>query len=194
MNLTVLGSSCKWNQTVFIGTYCILVEKEMATYSSILAWRIPWTEELGGLQSMGSQRVGHDWANTHSLTVYWNSFFKVNLIYTMGLPRWLSGKKSNCRCKSFRRHGFDPWVRKILWRRKWQPTPVFLLDNSMDRGAWGTTAHGVPKSWTQLSTHAYICPYKRITPSFFVFLLVLYSRFSLVIYFIHSSVYVFWFF
>ena len=32
----------------------------MATQSSILAWRIPWTEELGGLQSMGSQRVGHD--------------------------------------------------------------------------------------------------------------------------------------
>ena len=35
------------------------VEKEMATYSSILAWRIPWTEEPGGLQSMGSQRGGH---------------------------------------------------------------------------------------------------------------------------------------
>ena len=34
----------------------------MATYSSILAWRIPWTEEPGGLQPMGSQRVGHDWA------------------------------------------------------------------------------------------------------------------------------------
>ena len=35
-------------------------EKEMATHSSILAWRIPWTEEPGGLQSTGSQRVGHD--------------------------------------------------------------------------------------------------------------------------------------
>ena len=35
-------------------------EKEMATHSSILAWRIPWTEEPGGLQSMGSQRVGYD--------------------------------------------------------------------------------------------------------------------------------------
>ena len=37
-----------------------LVEKEMATHSSILAWRIPWVEEPGGLQFMGSQRVGHD--------------------------------------------------------------------------------------------------------------------------------------
>ena len=36
------------------------VEEEMATHSSILAWRIPWTEEPGGLQFMGSQRVGHD--------------------------------------------------------------------------------------------------------------------------------------
>ena len=36
------------------------LEKEMATHSSILAWRIPWTEELDGLQPMGSQRVGHD--------------------------------------------------------------------------------------------------------------------------------------
>ena len=35
-------------------------ETEMATHSSIFAWRIPWTEEHGGLQSMGSQRVGHD--------------------------------------------------------------------------------------------------------------------------------------
>ena len=36
------------------------LEKEMATHSSILAWKIPWTEELGWLLSMGSQRVGHD--------------------------------------------------------------------------------------------------------------------------------------
>ena len=36
------------------------LENERATHSSILAWRIPWTEEPGGLQSMGSQRVGHD--------------------------------------------------------------------------------------------------------------------------------------
>ena len=45
--------------------YCSLgwedpLEKEMAAYSSVLAWRIPWTEETGGLQSMGSQRVRQD--------------------------------------------------------------------------------------------------------------------------------------
>ena len=42
------------------------LEKEMATHSSILAWRIPWTEEPGGLQSMGSQRAGHDRAAEHT--------------------------------------------------------------------------------------------------------------------------------
>ena len=45
------------------------LEKEMATHSSMLAWRIPWTEEPGGLQSTGSQRVRHGWAtNTFSFT------------------------------------------------------------------------------------------------------------------------------
>ena len=46
------------------------MEEDMATHSSILAWRIPWTEELGGLQSMGSQGVGHDWAIKHTLSAY----------------------------------------------------------------------------------------------------------------------------
>ena len=45
------------------------LEKEMATHSSTLAWKIPWTEELDRLQSMGSQRVGHDWATSLSLSI-----------------------------------------------------------------------------------------------------------------------------
>ena len=44
------------------------LEEGMATHSSILAWRIPWTEEPSGLRSTGSQRVGHGWAHTHSPT------------------------------------------------------------------------------------------------------------------------------
>ena len=44
------------------------LKMEMATHSSILVWRIPWTEEPGGLQSMGSQRVRHSWAGTHTHT------------------------------------------------------------------------------------------------------------------------------
>ena len=44
------------------------MEEEMATYSSILAWKIPWVAKLGGLQSMESQRVGHDWATNTCTT------------------------------------------------------------------------------------------------------------------------------
>ena len=44
---------------------------------------------------------------------------------TPGLFRWVSSEESICRCKRCRRHEFNPWVRKIPWRRIWQPTPVF---------------------------------------------------------------------
>ena len=50
-----------------------------------------------------------------------------NTIIQLGLPWWLNGKESTCQC---RRQGFHPWVRKIPWRRKWQPTPVFLPGES----------------------------------------------------------------
>ena len=69
----------------------------------VLAWEIPWTEEPGGLQSMGSQRVGHDWVTSLSLFTF------------------------------------------MHWRRKWQPTPVFLPGESQGRQSlvgchlWGRT-------------------------------------------------------
>ena len=47
-----------------------LLEKAIATHSSTLAWKIPWTEELGGLQSMGSLRVKHDWVTSLSLFTF----------------------------------------------------------------------------------------------------------------------------
>ena len=55
------------------------------------------------------------------------------------------------------RDGFNPWVEKIPWRRAWQPTSVFCLENPMDRGAWRAIVHRVTKSRTQLkqlSIHA----------------------------------------
>ena len=55
-----------------------LLEKEMATHSSILAWRIPWTEKPGGLQSMGSRRVEHDWVTSLSLM---NSVFCTSTLF-----------------------------------------------------------------------------------------------------------------
>ena len=74
----------------------------------LLAWKIPWMEEPGGLQSMGSLRVGHDWATSFSLFTF------------------------------------------INWRRKWQPTPVFLPGESQGRGAWWAAIYGFTQSWTRL--------------------------------------------
>ena len=53
------------------------LKEEMVTHSSILAWRIPWTEEPGGLTSMGSQRVGDDCATVHaySFIIFYGQFF-----------------------------------------------------------------------------------------------------------------------
>ena len=83
-------------------------EKAMAPHSSTLAWKIPWTEEPGGPRSMGSLRVGHDWATSLSLFTF------------------------------------------MHWRRKWQPTPVFLPWESQGRGAWWAAVYGVTQSWTRL--------------------------------------------
>ena len=74
----------------------------------------------------------------------------------VGLLWWLSGKESACQC---RQHVFDPWVRKIPWRRKWLPTPYSYLENSMARGAWRVIVHGFTKSgldctvWAQKVTN-----------------------------------------
>ena len=59
------------------------------------------------------------------------------------------------------RLGFGPWVRKIPWRRKRQPTPVFLLGNPMDRCAWWVPVHGVAKSQTWLSNWAHMQSHRR---------------------------------
>ena len=69
----------------------------MATHSSTLAWKIPWAEEPGGLQSTGSRRVGHDGVTSLSLFTF------------------------------------------MHWRRKWQPTPVFLPGESQ-----GPEPRGLP--------------------------------------------------
>ena len=73
-----------------------------------------------------------------------------------GLPRWLNGKESACRCSRHRRCGFSPWVGKIPWRRKWQPTPVFLPGEShRQRSLAGYSPKGCKQSDTvePLGTH-----------------------------------------
>ena len=101
------------------------LEKEMATHSSILAWRIPWTEESGGLQPMGPQRFGHDWVTNTLIFI----LPLVNVVYHIDL------QKSNHPCVP----GINPtwslclilfiyywiWFANILLRIF---TPIFIRD------------------------------------------------------------------
>ena len=65
--------------------------------------------------------------------LFWEQHWKQ--VTQGGLSRWLSGKESACQCRRCKRCGFDPWVGKIRWRRKRQPSPVFLPGESHGQGS-----------------------------------------------------------
>ena len=69
MPLLLFSWQCSW-QVKFVVEYIYISEKAMAAHSSTLAWRIPWMEEPGRLQSMGSRGVRHDWAASLSLLTF----------------------------------------------------------------------------------------------------------------------------
>ena len=71
-----------------------------------------------------------------------------------GLPRWLRSNESACQCRRYRRHRFDPWVGKIPWRRKWQPTPVFLPGKLHGQRSLTGYSHGFAESDTTVHVHA----------------------------------------
>ena len=154
------------------------LEKEMATHSSVLTWRIPGTEEPGGLPSLGSHRVGHDWSDlavtAAALFPEWlgtSYFISLSLLLCKignvldsfvgkGLleigkcfPGGTSGKGPTCQCRRCRRHGFNPWVRKIPQRRAWPPTLVFLPGESHgQRSLAGYSPEGHKESDTTEAT------------------------------------------
>ena len=75
---------------------------------------------------------------------------KQNLSWLLGFPGDASCKEPTCQCRRYKRQRFNPWMGKIPWRRKWQPTAIFCLGNPKDREAWWATVHRVAKSWTWL--------------------------------------------
>ena len=102
------------------------LEKGTAIHSSILAWRIPWIEEPYWLQSVGFQRVGHDWAtNPHTL--------HGELANVLGFPCILVGKESAC-------HAGDLGLISVSGRSPGEensnPLQYSCLENPMDRGVW----------------------------------------------------------
>ena len=78
----------------------------------------------------------------------------------MGFPGGTSGKEPTCQCRRHKRRGFHPWIRKIPWRRAWQPTPVFLLGESHGQrrlagySPWGYKESDMTKVTEHACTHA----------------------------------------
>ena len=126
------------------------LEKEMAAHSSVLAWRIPGTGEPGGLPSMGSHRVRHDWSDLAGHD--WSDLAAITKHNIREFPDGAGGKEHTCQCRC-KRHRFDPWDGKIPWRRAWQPTPIFLPGEShRQRSLVGYSPWGCKQSDTTEAT------------------------------------------
>ena len=127
------------------------LEKEMATHSSVLAWRIPGMGEPGGLLSMGSHRVGHDWSDLAAAAV---SFIFVLPFHSFLLPSWWGfpgssdGKASAYNAGD---PGSVPGSGSSPGEGNGNPLQYSCLENPLERGAWWATVHGVAKSRTWLS-------------------------------------------
>ena len=90
----------------------------MTTHSSILTWKIPWTEEPGWLQSMGSQRVGQDWALTHN----YNSL--LSMFLTLGLQEEAKSHQFSLNLKAKTVQGLVRPMWNFVVERKWKGTSV----------------------------------------------------------------------
>ena len=87
------------------------------------------------------------WHSMLSYFVFWFNEFK----RLLGLPSWYIYKESAYQCRRHRRCGFDPWVRKIPWSRKWQLSPVLLPGKSRGQRSGWAIVHGIAKNQTQWS-------------------------------------------
>ena len=102
----ISGKIQGWYHYSLIQYYVADLEKAMAPHSSTLAWKIPWMEEPGGLQSMGSLRVGHDWATSLSLFTFlhWRRKWQATPVF---LPGESQGWGSLVGCRLWGRTGSD---------------------------------------------------------------------------------------
>ena len=128
----------------------------MAPHSSTLAWKVPWTEEPGGLQSMGSRRVRHDWVTSLSLLTFmhWRRKWQPTPIF---LPGESQGRRSLVGCRLWGRTESDTTERlhfrfslSCIGERNDNPLQYSCLENPRDGGAWWAAVSGVAQSRTRL--------------------------------------------
>ena len=112
------------SQTKQRGQELFFVFLELSTLYSV---------SLGG-RDLTSQFTSTSPASPRVASEFWGAVGSRNSLCPStrvdGFPKCCSGIESACQCRRHRRQGFDPWVRKITWRRKWQRTPVFLPGKS----------------------------------------------------------------
>ena len=116
------------------------LEKEMATHSSVLAWRIPGTGEPGGLLCMGSHRVRHDWSDLAVAVA-------VALSFKAGFPDGSEGKASACNVGDL---GLIPGSGIFPGKGNCNPLQYSCLEHPRDGGAWWAAAYGIAQSRTRL--------------------------------------------
>ena len=138
------------------------LEKGMATHSSIVSWRIPWTEGPGGLQSMGLQSQTRLSTNTPQICICFiihmcryklhSTFYTHTHIYTHAFTGAsqvpLVVKNPSANAGDVRDMGSTPGLGRSLREGNGYPFRDSCLENPMDRGAWQATVHGVAKSQT----------------------------------------------
>ena len=117
------------------------LEKETATHSSVLAWRIPGMGEPGGLLSTGSHRVRHDWSDLAAVAALWP-------VASLG---GTVVKNPPANAGNTRDSGLIPGLGRSPGEGNGNPLQYSCLENPMDRGAWEATVYGVTKSQTRLS-------------------------------------------
>ena len=128
----------------------------MAPHSSTLAWIIPWTEEPGRLQSMGSLRVEHDWATSLSLFTFmhWRRKWQPTPVF---LPGESQGRRSLVGCRLCGRTESDTTEQlhfhfsvSLIGEGNGNPLQCSCLENPRDGGAWWEAVYGVAQSRTRL--------------------------------------------
>ena len=123
------------------------LEKKMAIHSSTLAWRIPWTEEPGRLQSIWSQRVKLHWSDLAAAAAQ-GSIKSLFILNQSCLPGGSDSKASACNAGDL---GSIPGLGRSPGEENGNPLQYSCLENSMGRGAWWATFLGISKSLTRLN-------------------------------------------
>ena len=144
-----LSGEMVWTESPLTSPLKLRGDVTMPLLEFLIGWHLVHEKRLRFSVAKGIKMTSPHWGSFifsllcsfHVLkTSYWSTEF----------PRWLGGKESTCKCK---RHGFDPRPRKIRWRRKWQPTPVFSPGESQgQRSLTGYSPQCCKRDWHDLVT------------------------------------------